>query len=400
MIGKKYAVLAGFLFACFTQTFAQDNTTAESTSSYDIRDSSLIPAKRIPQHNEFLQNAYPFPAKPRNQWEIGVKGGMSSVSGDVRAWLPTFGFGLHVRKALGYTFSLRLEYDYMVAKGLNWQPSYDGYAANNVLNQLYNSALHTPVFYNYRTTIQELSIQGIATLNNISFHRAKSNLAIYVLAGAGLMTYSTFYNATDDNNGGLPYDYGKIVSQFGNNGFTYSNRKEIKKALKGMMDGTFETLAQRDPSQPTIFGGTPIRPVVVLGGGVAIKLSDKFNIAIEDKISITKTDLIDGQEWQETGTITAHAMTKDNDAYNFLSVGLNYNIGKKAVEPLWWINPLDYAYSELNAPRHMKLPKPVLPALALVDRFACCACLSAPDRGALFATLSWRSCLRRRVPDG
>ena len=50
-------------------------------------------------------------------------------------------------------------------------------------------------------------------------------------------------------------------------------------------------------------------------------------------------------------------LTSDNDAYNFLSLGLNYNIGKKAVEPLWWINPLDYAYSEINAPRHMKLAK-------------------------------------------
>jgi len=64
MIGKKYAVLAGFLLAFLSQSFAQDNTSA---SSYDIRDSSLIPSKRIPQHNEFLNNAYPFPAKPRNQ---------------------------------------------------------------------------------------------------------------------------------------------------------------------------------------------------------------------------------------------------------------------------------------------------------------------------------------------
>src|SRR5665811_2208700 len=99
MIGKKYAVLAGFLLAFLSQSFAQDNAP-ESGYMYDIRDSSLIPAKRIPQHNEFLNNAYPFPAKPRNQWELGVKGGMSSVSGDVRSWLPTFGFGIHARKAL------------------------------------------------------------------------------------------------------------------------------------------------------------------------------------------------------------------------------------------------------------------------------------------------------------
>ena len=211
MIGKKYWVLAGFILAFLSQSFAQDNTP-ESSSSYDIRDSSLIPAKRIPQHNEFLNNAYPFPALPRNQWEIGVKGGMPSVSGDVRAWLPTWGFGLHVRKALGYMFSMRLEYDYMDAKGLNWQPSYSGYAANTVLNKYYNANAGQPVFYNYKTTMQELSLQGLFTLNNIKFHKAKSNAAIYALVGAGFMTYSTFYNALDA--GGNPYNYQQIVTQF------------------------------------------------------------------------------------------------------------------------------------------------------------------------------------------
>jgi outer membrane protein OmpA-like peptidoglycan-associated protein len=356
MIGKKYWVLAGFLLAFLSQSFAQDNTP-ESSSSYDIRDSSLIPAKRIPQHNEFLNNAYPFPAKPRNQWEIGVKGGMPSVSGDVRAWLPTWGFGFHVRKALGYMFSLRLEYDYMDAKGLNWQPSYSGYAANGVLNKYYSASAGQPVFYNYKTTMHELSFQGLFTFNNIRFHKAKSNVAIYALVGAGFMTYSTFYNALDAS--GKPYNYQQIVTQFQSTGYTYSNRKEIRSALKNMMDGSFETLAQRDPSQPTL-GGASLRPVFNVGAGIEYKLSKKFNIALEDKLSITKSDLIDGQQWQETGSTAVHALTRDDDLVNFLSLGLNYNIGKNAVEPLWWINPLDYAYSELNAPRHMKLPKPIL----------------------------------------
>src|SRR5580704_10582646 len=160
MIGKKYSVLAVFILAFLSQSFAQDNTSAESSSSYDIRDSSLIPARRIPQHNEFLNNAYPFPARPRDQWEIGLKGGMSTVSGSVRAWLPTFGIGIHVRKSLGYTFSIRGEYDYMSAKGLYWQPSFTGYAANNVISQYFSATNREPVFYNYKTTIQELSLQG------------------------------------------------------------------------------------------------------------------------------------------------------------------------------------------------------------------------------------------------
>jgi OOP family OmpA-OmpF porin len=42
---------------------------------------------------------------------------------------------------------------------------------------------------------------------------------------------------------------------------------------------------------------------------------------------------------------------------------VNVNIGNKAkrVEPLWWLNPNNFVYSELNSPKHMKLPKVVLP---------------------------------------
>jgi outer membrane protein OmpA-like peptidoglycan-associated protein len=102
---------------------------------------------------------------------------------------------------------------------------------------------------------------------------------------------------------------------------------------------------------------------------MAFKLSNKFNLAIEERFTSVKTDLLDGQQWQEntylpggTGTpgLAVPAQTRDFDSYNFFSIGLNYNLGKKSVEPLWWANPLDYAYNEINAPRHMKLPKPVL----------------------------------------
>ena len=69
--------------------------------------------------------------------------------------------------------------------------------------------------------------------------------------------------------------------------------------------------------------------------------------------------MLDGQQWQEQALGDA-SLTGNWDSYNYLSLGLNFNIGSKAVEPLWWLNPLDYAYSELNNPKHMKLPKPIL----------------------------------------
>ena len=101
-----------------------------------------------------------------------------------------------------------------------------------------------------------------------------------------------------------------------------------------------------------------------MGAGVQIKLSTRFNIAIEDKFTSVKTDLLDGQQWQENfgfGNTGAVAQTRDYDSYNFLSVGLNVNLGAKSVEPLWWLNPLDYAYSEIRKPKLMIMPKVILP---------------------------------------
>src|SRR6478735_6995045 len=181
MIGKKYGVLAGFLLAFLSQGFAQDKNTAESSSSYDIRDSSLIPSKRLPQHNEFLNNTYPFPAKPRNQWELGLKVGAFAVSGDVRSRFPGFGAGLHVRKALGYVFSLRGDFGWGTTNGLNFSPS-TGYKRNTAWAPIYapgGVTPTTPIFYNYKTNIYDFSIQGVFTINNVRFHKDKTGFNVY-----------------------------------------------------------------------------------------------------------------------------------------------------------------------------------------------------------------------------
>jgi outer membrane protein OmpA-like peptidoglycan-associated protein len=351
MASKKNVFLSGIICLFVSASFAQVQT------GYDVKDSSLIPASRQPQHNEFLNNAYPFPAKPRNQWEIGIKGGISTVAGDVRSVFPTGGFGVHVRKALGYVFSLRAEYTWNRARGLNWSAS-QGYTRNSTWTAAgYNAAAGDKVFYNYKTTIQDLSLQGVVTLNNVRFHKAKTGFNIYAFGGIGGTIYDTYINAKDA--AGNPY---RALFN-GTASGSYSNRKDVKKILKAGMDKSYETHAEVDPLQPKLFGKS-FRPSFQLGVGMAFKLSNKFNLAIEERFTSVKTDLLDGQQWQENtnlpGGTNVPAQTRDFDSYNFFSIGLNYNLGKKSVEPLWWANPLDYAYNEINAPRHMKLPKPVL----------------------------------------
>ena len=354
MASKKLALLIGLI--CLFLSYANAQGVG---SSYDIRDSSLIPTRRLAQHNEFLNNAYPFPAKPRNEWEIGIKGGYTTGFTDVTNWGPTGGFGFHVRKALGYVFSIRAEYDWIRLRGLNYQYS-ASYGKNAQLDAIYPqqaSGAFDSIFYNYRSTVHELTLQGLFSFNNINFHKAKVKFNWYLFGGIGAATYSTLYKA-DPN---YVQGFVNVINQFPND--DYKHKKQIRDALKGVLTGKWDVIAER-PSNSGGLGGAPITMVGVLGLGMEFKINDRLNIALEDKVTLTTTDLLDGQQWQNNytaGATQSIAQTRSADAYNFASIGINYNIfAKHAVEPLWWLNPLDYAYNEINAPRHMKLPKPVL----------------------------------------
>lgn len=368
MASKKYKLLlAGLFMVLTTGSFAQ------SGSGYDVFDSTVITSKGMPQQNEFWNNSYNFPSKPRNMWEIGISAGVPTISSDVSAKFPTLGFSAHVRKAFGYVFSMRAQYLNGTAKGQNWLAS-QNYAKNTAWASTYNAPLRIPgspdrtggtldnsgarpsewVYYNYKTNIQDLSVQGIVTLNNVRFHKQKTGFVVYGGAGVGATAYQVKVNAGDDQ-GSYATRFAQVYnSQVGN----YDNRKDVLKALKDVMDDSYETKAENQGDRRPKLGKNTLKPSGTVLFGVAFKLGKRINLALEDRHTFVKDDLLDGQRWQEQ-TIGDAALTRDYDSYNYLSLGLNFNLGAKSVEPLWWLNPLDYAYSELNNPKHMKLPKPV-----------------------------------------
>ena len=364
MASKKYKL---FLMGLFT--LLSFSPFAQQGGTYDVYDSSVVPAKRMAQQNEFWNNTYSFPAKPRNMWEIGISGGSFSISGDVPARMPTVGGSIHIQKALGYVFAIRAQYTYGIAKGLAWDAS-NNFERNSAWNTKYNAPVRTnsgvivgtipgrttfdQIFYNYKTRVQELDLEGIVTLNNIRFHKQKTGFIIYGGAGFGAMAYKTWVNALDDKR----QPYTTLFNSISPSTITHANRKEILKKLKTNMDDTYETPAESQGIRRGVLGDNTLRWVGTFMGGIAWKLGRRINLALEDKYTTTKDDLLDGQHWQEQPNGDP-ATTGDFDSYNYLSLGLNFNLGAKSVEPLWWINPLDYAYSELNNPRHMKLPKPV-----------------------------------------
>jgi OOP family OmpA-OmpF porin len=319
-----------------------------------------VPKSRQDQQDKFMDNKYNFPARPRDKWEIGLNGGLMMISGDVKA-KPGWGVGLHVRKSLGYLFSLRLAGMFGSTKGQNWQPT-DGWDAynqalmGNTVYDKYNADFgRTPdyrtnnaerddlVFYNYKTDIRDIALSGILTIHNIRFHKRETCIELYGLAGIGGVAYRAMMDQLDAD--GNLYDYAGLVNSNAPDFYTYyENRGASLDQLKDLYDGTYESQAERHFDDWTPFENFSFKPTAHVGVGLAFKLGRVVNLALETKVTYTNDDLLDGQRWQEW-----EALTRDYDTYIYTGANLNFNIGgKNSVEPLWWMNPLDYSYQELN----------------------------------------------------
>ncbi len=382
MTTTKYIVLTLLCAMIGLGSFAQtssESTTVYRGAGYDVLDTALIPAGRMEQQRDFLDNQYDFPARPRSQWELGISGGMFNVSGDVRTKTPfdaknpgqTLGFGVHLRKAWGYVISTRLQYLHGTASGFNWQGA-TGYNEHNnpwanVVGQNGSGYNGSPVFYNYCTNVDELSLQLVAALNNIKFHKARNKASLYALAGIGGMLYDTWVDALNARgntyNSGTEATFQSILDKnytgvepanatWPWNSNTYKTRKAKNTDLNNLFDGEYESAAERHGNRPWIGSNNDrtYRTIVTVGLGIQFKLGQRVSLSIEDKWTYTNDDLIDGQRWQEWPQPGngGSALTREFDAYNYASIGLNLHLGGNSVEPLWWMNPLDYGYNELK----------------------------------------------------
>jgi OmpA-OmpF porin, OOP family len=322
MASKKYMLMAGLISLFSSAAFAQQND-----AGYDWRDSSKIPTSLLPQHSEFLNNAYPYPAKPRSQWELGIAGGPSFIIGDISSnplrkkpasFQTNIGIGgaITLRKAISHTFSWRGGY----AGSFNQGEPNTGQRAQGLRN--YKNWTHSGI------------LDFIASLNPASHYRGNPKTNIYVLAGLNLIASKTFYR----NNGGTQFGPNEPYSTY--YGFGAPTSTEI---------GTITTFGGNEVNGRK---GWVLLPGLSGGGGIAWKLNNKVNIGIEQRFTFTGYDYLDGAN-----------RGKSTDVYSFTSGRINFNLGSSAkkVQPLWWLNPNNFIYNELNRPQHMKLPTPVLP---------------------------------------
>lgn len=341
MASKKYAFIFGLLSLFGSAGFSQ------SEAGYDWRDSTKIPTRLMPQQTEFLNNQYPFPARPRDQWELGLSGGVSFIYGDVSPQLNVGG-GIFGRKSLSHTFSLRLGYIGSINKGLDYRLTIQNQTPVNVNPDPYRAYYGSNGRYAvaYRNRIHQGTFDLVASLLNSSYYRGNPKLDAYLFGGYSIVSMDVDIDGLDGNN--QPYNFSSI-------NFNQS-RSDIRSDLKDLMDLKYESNAAVLNGNRDAFGrindNQLLRHAVSGGGGIAWKLSNRYNLGVEQRFTFAFDDNMDAVQ------------RGDNyDVLSYTSLRLNINMGTsgKNVQPLWWINPNNYIYNELNSPQHMKLPTPILP---------------------------------------
>jgi OmpA-OmpF porin, OOP family len=240
-----------------------------------------------------------------DQTEVGVGLGFAAMVGDLKI-KPGVYLGVHVRKALDHTFSLRGDISYSglaTATPAN-DPNfpYGGIETRNGFPQ------DPGKIKGANTNMLSGSLQVVISLNNGRWDGGMRNINPYVFGGAGASYLNTTVDVTSAPAGSLAKKTG--VQEF-------------------LLPGDRNT--------------GKITPLVEAGAGIAFRVSDKMNVAIEQKMATVfgkRADLLDGFAYNF------------RDFASLTNLRLNFNIGggtgkdKKAM-PLWWGNPGEQTQADL-----------------------------------------------------
>ncbi len=322
-------------------------TATDKFSSPVIEDEMTV----NPEQNKLWRTGQAkYSAKPKSMWELGIHAGPAFVSGDVEAPFPAgYGFGLHLRKAINYTLSWRVDATYQSSKGydarsFNYLESERTYQQNVAtvpeLNAYANEDIDSDnIHRNYKANILGLTLEGVLNIGNVLFHAPSNKWNFYGIVGGGLDFPKTSVDLLHD---GVAYDFSGVSE--GLDLTTQDGRNESRKRLKDLLDGDFETEGGIENDIITFGDHKTIIPHFHFAIGLSRKLSKRINLGIEHRILISDNDLLDAFEDR-----TNFDESTSNDIPHYTSVRLGINLGsfEKRVEPLYWVNPLDGAFNDL-----------------------------------------------------
>ena len=321
------------------------------------------------QQQAFKQNKYRYPARPKDKWVLGIHGGSFLISGDIRPdWKKGWGAGFDVRKAINYYFSMRFSYTYGLSSARELQPRYD--VANDAalngqtsnadyyhVNGPNSAILEREIFHNYKTMTHALSLDGIINLGNILFHRERNIVNVNIFAGIGVHMNRTKEDMLDRN--GKPYDFSTALQDYsllkGQNASQSTIDQKISDDLDKILQGNYSVDAvHAQKGNGVQLAKYTILPDFSLGAGMDFHVSKWVTLGIDERFIWNHNSDLDGVAWQDDNH---NGFASHYDHYFTTMLHVDFQIGKNRVEPLYWLNPMDYSYRRLTEMNPDKIKK-------------------------------------------
>ena len=227
---------------------------------------------------------------PNHKSEFGIKLGVPVVSGDFETDF-SYGVGINFRRALDYIFSVRVGAYYNALRG----------------EELENGETYTRgtvTFSDFENNTFGVDLELLISLNNMRWTRPAGEKKVdpYVGVGLGYVNMNLTTIATNGNETDDVYD---------------------------------------------IYGRGSNAPAILGAAGLAFKISDNVNLAVDYQARLPfggLSDLVDGFDNQGA------ALTTFRDVIHFAGIGLNFGFGggEGASAPLYWSNPMDQVITDIR----------------------------------------------------
>jgi OmpA-OmpF porin, OOP family len=240
-----------------------------------------------------------------DQTEVGVNLGLAALIGDLQ-FKPGVTLGVHARKALDHTFSLRGDLSYSVLPSAT--PTNDPNFPYGGIETRNGFSTDPGKIKAANTNMLSGTLQVVISLNNGRWDGGVRSINPYVFGGAG----ASYLNTTVDVSSAPA---GSLATKTGVQEFLLPGGRNTGK----------------------------IAPLVEAGAGIAFRVSDKMNVAIEQKMATVfgkRADLLDGFAYNY------------RDFASLTNLRLNFNVGggtgkDKKTLPLWWGNPGEQTQADL-----------------------------------------------------
>ena len=336
------------LFSLLTVYSGAAQTATEKYTAPVIEDAMTV----NPEQNALWRTGQSkYSAKPRSMWEIGIHGGSAFIGGDVEAPFPAgFGAGIHIRRAINYSLSWRIDATYQSSKGydarsFNYLESERTYQQNvgdfPILVGYTDETINEDnIHRNYQNNLLSFSLEGVLNIGNILFHSPSNKWNLYSALGLGVNIPDVGVDLLDAN--GQLYDFSSVTEGLDLN--TNDGRNQARDNLKDLLDGDFETPGGVERDVLSFGDYKTVIPHVTISVGLSRKLSKRVNLGLEHRILLSDNDLLDGFEVRNNTDESA-----SNDIAHYTSLRLSFNIGnkEKRIEPLYWVNPLDGSFNDI-----------------------------------------------------